>query len=106
MRPSHLAEFSITLLLVCLLLVILFSLLTPYRINDSFLALIHDLLFAGMNSILLYVGHETFGAFIPFSWGIDDHATHAEWLAMNLLAVSYWVLIAYYCYKIKFFLKI
>jgi len=62
--------------------------------------------FVGMNSILLYVGHETLGGFIPFSWGITDTATHAEWLTMNLLGVSYWVLIAYYCYKINFFLKI
>lgn len=62
--------------------------------------------FVGMNSILLYVGHEVFSDYVPFSWGITEHASHAQWISMNLLGVSYWVIIAYYCYTIKFFLKI
>jgi len=62
--------------------------------------------FVGMNSILLYVGHEVFSDYVPFSWGITQHDTHMKWIAMNMIGVGYWVLIAYYCYKIKFFLKI
>ena len=64
------------------------------------------MLFTGMNSIFLYVGHETFEGYIPFGWEATSYSTHAEWLAMNMLGVFWWVLIAYYCYKIKFFVKI
>jgi len=60
----------------------------------------------GMNSILLYVGHEVFTSYVPFSWGIGQHNSHAEWLAMNLIGVTYWVVISFYCFYIKFFLKI
>ena len=59
-----------------------------------------------MNSILLYVGHEVFTSYVPFSWGIGQHNSHAEWLAMNLIGVTYWVVISFYCFYIKFFLKI
>ncbi len=62
--------------------------------------------YLGMNSILLYVGHEVFADYVPFSWGLTQHDGHDKWLAMNLLGVTYWVLIAYYCFRIKFFLKI
>jgi len=62
--------------------------------------------YVGMNSILLYVGHEVFANYVPFSWGITEHATHTEWLIMNLLGVTCWVVIAYYCFSIQFFLKI
>lgn len=62
--------------------------------------------FVGMNSILLYIGHEVFSDYVPFSWGITQHDTHMKWITMNMIGVGYWVLIAYYCYKIKFFLKI
>lgn len=64
------------------------------------------LYFVGMNSILVYVGHETFEKYLPFSWGADQYSTHTEWLTMNLLGVTYWVLIAYYCHIVKFYLKI
>lgn len=64
------------------------------------------LYYVGMNSILLYVGHEVFQDFIPFSWGAGATSTHGELLAMNMLGTTYWVIIAYYCYKINFFVKI
>nr|CAB3252729.1 heparan-alpha-glucosaminide N-acetyltransferase-like [Phallusia mammillata] len=62
--------------------------------------------FVGMNSILLYVGHETFQSYVPFSWGLTEFSTHGEWLFMNLFGVTLWVLIAYWCFRQKFFLKI
>lgn len=62
--------------------------------------------FVGMNSIFIYVGHEVFQGYLPFGWGAGDTETHAELLAMNMLGTAYWVIIAYYCYKIKFFVKI
>nr|XP_039254181.1 heparan-alpha-glucosaminide N-acetyltransferase-like isoform X2 [Styela clava] len=62
--------------------------------------------FVGMNSIFIYVGHEVFTGYLPFSWGAGSTSTHAELLAMNMLGTTYWVIIAYYCYKIKFFVKI
>jgi len=60
----------------------------------------------GMNSIMLYVGHETVGVYIPFKWSLDEYATHGDWMLMNLIGVSLWVLIAYWAYRSKFFLKI
>ncbi|CAK8692393.1 unnamed protein product [Clavelina lepadiformis] len=62
--------------------------------------------FVGMNSILLYVGHEVLHGCIPFAWGATEYSTHAEYLAMNVIGVGCWVLIAYYCSYIKFFVKI
>ncbi|XP_071954188.1 heparan-alpha-glucosaminide N-acetyltransferase-like [Antedon mediterranea] len=61
--------------------------------------------YAGMNSILLYVSHEVFFGYFPLSWA-PYKGTHAEYLAMNLIGTSIWVLVAYHCYTIKFFLKI
>nr|XP_002120178.1 heparan-alpha-glucosaminide N-acetyltransferase-like [Ciona intestinalis] len=62
--------------------------------------------FVGMNSILVYVGHEVFSDYLPFTWGPGSYNSHAEVLAQNIIGVSIWVLIAYYCYRIKFFVKI
>lgn len=64
------------------------------------------LYFVGMNSILVYVGHEIFSIYILFSWGLTNYSSHAEWLAMSSLGAFYWVLISYYCYSVDFFLKI
>ncbi|XP_048587275.1 heparan-alpha-glucosaminide N-acetyltransferase isoform X2 [Nematostella vectensis] len=62
--------------------------------------------YPGMNSILLYVGHGILYNNFPFSWKMDKYGTHSEKLAMNLLGTSLWVLISYYLYRKKTFLKI
>ncbi|KAG7283048.1 hypothetical protein CRUP_012941 [Coryphaenoides rupestris] len=62
--------------------------------------------YPGMNSILVYVGHEVFEDYFPFRWRMADSQSHAEHLAQNVVATSCWVLIAYILYKKKIFWKI
>eukprot|EP00056_Hartaetosiga_gracilis_P005140 m.81756 g.81756 ORF g.81756 m.81756 type:complete len:754 (+) comp12068_c0_seq5:47-2308(+) len=61
--------------------------------------------FVGINSIFIYVFHETFQMYFPltYQW---DYLTHGRALFMNVSAVSLLVLLCYYCYKIDFFVKI
>ena len=67
-------------------------------------------LYLGMNSILIYVGSELLGDHFPFDVTIDgtddDYRTHAELLTANSIGVISWMLVAYFCYRNKFFLKI
>lgn len=62
--------------------------------------------YPGMNSILVYVGSEILGRYFPFSWNVSGHVQHAELLAMNLVGTAVWLIISYYLYSIKFFVKI
>lgn len=62
--------------------------------------------YPGMNSILVYVGHEVFENYFPFKWKMQDSQSHAQHLTQNLLATSIWVLIAYILYKKRIFWKI
>ena len=62
-------------------------------------------IFPGMNSILVYCGHEVLHSFFPFNWELHP-PTHSKKLAMNIWGTSCWVIIAYYCYIIGFFVKI
>ncbi|XP_075060674.1 heparan-alpha-glucosaminide N-acetyltransferase isoform X2 [Mixophyes fleayi] len=62
--------------------------------------------YPGMNSILVYVGHEIFENYFPFKWKMQDSQSHVEHLTQNLLATSIWVLIAYILYKKRVFWKI
>ncbi|EDO47163.1 predicted protein, partial [Nematostella vectensis] len=63
-------------------------------------------IYPGMNSILVYCGHEWLGKHFPFSWDLDPYYTHADKLFMNIVGTSCWVAIAYYLHWIEFFLKI
>lgn len=60
-------------------------------------------IFPGMNSIFVYVGSEMVRGF-PFFW--DGPHTHLVQLSENLIAVTLWILVSYYCYRIGFFVKI
>lgn len=60
----------------------------------------------GMNSILVYVGHEVFRNYFPFQWRLQDNQSHKEHLIQNIVATALWVLIAYILYKKKVFWKI
>lgn len=60
----------------------------------------------GMNSILVYVGHEVFEDYFPFRWRMANTQSHAEHLTQNLVAVSCWVLISYVLFRKKIFWKI
>ncbi|XP_072261386.1 heparan-alpha-glucosaminide N-acetyltransferase [Pyxicephalus adspersus] len=62
--------------------------------------------YPGMNSILVYVGHEIFENYFPFKWKMQDSQSHAQHLTQNLVATSIWVLIAYILYRKKIFWKI
>ena len=64
-----------------------------------------SLSYAGMNSIIVYMGSELLQNYFPFSWeGQND--SHLNLLAANLVAVSIWLVISYYWYWIGFFVKI
>ncbi|XP_075785404.1 heparan-alpha-glucosaminide N-acetyltransferase isoform X2 [Pelodiscus sinensis] len=62
--------------------------------------------YPGMNSILVYVGHEVFEDYFPFKWKMKDSQSHGEHLAQNLLATSIWVIISYLLYRKRIFWKI
>ncbi|XP_043839813.1 heparan-alpha-glucosaminide N-acetyltransferase [Dromiciops gliroides] len=62
--------------------------------------------YPGMNSILVYVGHEVFENYFPFQWKMEDHQSHKEHLTQNLVATSLWVVIAYVLYRKRIFWKI
>ncbi|XP_021249921.1 heparan-alpha-glucosaminide N-acetyltransferase [Numida meleagris] len=62
--------------------------------------------YPGMNSILVYVGHEVFENYFPFKWKMQDSQSHAEHLTQNLIATTLWVLISYVLYRKKIFWKI
>ncbi|XP_019389715.1 PREDICTED: heparan-alpha-glucosaminide N-acetyltransferase isoform X2 [Crocodylus porosus] len=62
--------------------------------------------YPGMNSILVYVGHEVFEDYFPFKWKMQDNQSHAEHLAQNLIATSIWVIISYVLYRKRIFWKI
>uniref|UniRef100_A0A8D2LPQ5 Heparan-alpha-glucosaminide N-acetyltransferase n=2 Tax=Varanus komodoensis TaxID=61221 RepID=A0A8D2LPQ5_VARKO len=62
--------------------------------------------YPGMNSILVYVGHEIFENYFPFKWKLQDTQSHGEHLAQNLIATSVWVIISYGLYRKRIFWKI
>ncbi|XP_041950626.1 heparan-alpha-glucosaminide N-acetyltransferase isoform X1 [Alosa sapidissima] len=62
--------------------------------------------YPGMNSILVYMGHEIFEEYFPFRWRMANSQSHAEHLAQNLVATSIWVFISYVLYRKKIFWKI
>ncbi|XP_066236543.1 heparan-alpha-glucosaminide N-acetyltransferase [Saccopteryx leptura] len=62
--------------------------------------------YPGMNSILVYVGHEVFENYFPFQWRLQDAQSHKEHLIQNIVGTALWVLIAYVLYRKKVFWKI
>lgn len=62
-------------------------------------------LYLGMNSILFYMAHQLLQDYFPFSYMIY-HYNHNSLLLCHAMGVLAWVLIAYYFYKIKFFVKV
>jgi predicted acyltransferase len=61
--------------------------------------------YLGMNSIIIYCGHELLANYMPFSYKIY-HVNHGTLLQCHVLGVFSWVIIAAYFYHIKFFVKI
>lgn len=63
-------------------------------------------IYLGMNSILIYTGSELMWKHFPFSYEIYSNPTHANTLPMNVFGVVSWIAVAFYCYRIKFFVKV
>ncbi|NXO73317.1 HGNAT acetyltransferase, partial [Phainopepla nitens] len=63
-------------------------------------------LYPGMNSILVYIGHQVFANYFPFKWKMQDSQSHAEHLTQNLIATTLWVVISYILYRKRIFWKI
>uniref|UniRef100_A0A803WDY9 Heparan-alpha-glucosaminide N-acetyltransferase n=1 Tax=Ficedula albicollis TaxID=59894 RepID=A0A803WDY9_FICAL len=63
-------------------------------------------LYPGMNSILVYIGHQVFANYFPFKWKMQDSQSHAEHLTQNLTATTLWVIISYILYRRRIFWKI
>ena len=63
------------------------------------------LIFPGMNSILMYMGHEIMSGKIPWAWKPFTES-HAEILAMNLWGCGLWVATSYLLYRKKMFLAL
>ncbi|RVE76175.1 hypothetical protein OJAV_G00007530 [Oryzias javanicus] len=62
--------------------------------------------YPGMNSILVYVGHEVFEDYFPFRWRMINSQSHTEHLIQNLFATCCWIFISYILYRKKIFWKI
>ena len=58
--------------------------------------------YLGMNSLLLYMGHEICSDFFPISWKPYTKG-HAELLFMNLWGTAIWVTVSYVMYRKKIF---
>jgi len=63
------------------------------------------LTFPGMNSILLYVGHEMVSGMFPWSWR-PFTTSHSEMLAMNMWGAGLWVITSFVLYNKKIFLAV
>lgn len=69
-------------------------------------------LFAGMNAILLYVGHEMTGNNFPVRWYYSEDSagewrrTHFMALLSDTWASDFWTLVSYYLYKIDYFFTV
>jgi heparan-alpha-glucosaminide N-acetyltransferase len=59
---------------------------------------------SGMNSIVLYVGHELLSGRFPVSF--DVAITHPAQLAMNIWGTTFWVLVSYYLYWKGIFISV
>ncbi|CAG9861337.1 unnamed protein product [Phyllotreta striolata] len=72
------------------------------------------LIFAGMNTILIYAGHEMTDQHFPLRWYLhnysratgDPRRTHFLALMSDVWSAQMWTLIGYYLYKIKFFFTV
>ncbi|GAB6023846.1 hypothetical protein CHUAL_008587 [Chamberlinius hualienensis] len=66
--------------------------------------------YPGMNSIVLYLGHEITTAVFPFQWADSENAasmqTHGYQLALDLWVVTLWAIIAFWLHSIKFFVAL
>ncbi|XP_076074365.1 heparan-alpha-glucosaminide N-acetyltransferase-like isoform X1 [Mytilus galloprovincialis] len=60
--------------------------------------------YPGMNSILLYMGHELFHHNFPISWRVPQH--HGSLLALDVYGTAIWLVVALYCFHKNLFFVI
>jgi len=60
--------------------------------------------YLGLNAIMVYVGHELATGKFPF--GFDTSGRHFPAIFSSLLGVTLWVILAYYWFTIKWFVKV
>ncbi|XP_069123986.1 heparan-alpha-glucosaminide N-acetyltransferase-like isoform X3 [Argopecten irradians] len=60
--------------------------------------------YPGMNSIVIYMGHEVLHNAFPVKWAVSP--THAALLPMNLWGTAFWVFVAVFLYCKKVFVAI
>lgn len=64
------------------------------------------LVYAGMNSIMMYVGHGIIGSMLPWRWTIGPMNTHLVLLVENMWHAGMWVVVAYFLYCKKLFISV
>ena len=62
--------------------------------------------FPGMNSILLYCGHQIGWMITPFHWALDRMDTHAVRLPEAMWGVALWLIISFVLYRKKIFITV
>lgn len=64
-------------------------------------------LYAGMNAILMYIGHSMTDGYFPIRWYLDDtRRTHFLCLIADVWGAGIWIFISYYLYKTNYFFVI
>lgn len=61
-------------------------------------------LFAGMNSLVIYLGHEIFEDYLPVQWSVPS--THTAQLLMNVWGSVFWLLIAICLHRKRVFISL
>ena len=59
-----------------------------------------------MNSLLLYLGHFTAWAMMPFNYHYDGMDSHWHRLPESLLGTCGWLVVAYVLYRKKIFIVV
>jgi heparan-alpha-glucosaminide N-acetyltransferase len=62
--------------------------------------------YMGMNSIVIYCFSEILQFYFPFTYDTAPNYTHAGMLVSNIIGVGTWMTLAWYWFRIKFFIKI
>uniref|UniRef100_A0A7S3GFP6 DUF5009 domain-containing protein n=1 Tax=Palpitomonas bilix TaxID=652834 RepID=A0A7S3GFP6_9EUKA len=87
--------------LAFLLLCVLYLLIDVWKVWEDG----SPFVYVGMNSIVIYCGSEVLQPYMPFSFYLYS-PTYTTSLLMNMTGTAVWCILAYYMFKIDFFIKI
>jgi hypothetical protein len=62
--------------------------------------------FTGMNATIMYVGHSVAEQMFPWHWHVGTMNTHFILLIENIWGTLLWILVAFWLYRVKFFLSL